>query len=119
MIRRDTELDTLLFLDGVTFVLDGLCWVKFVVTQVPVSAERPHGLAYSLTLHDEAGDRLLGFDNAHPVREGAGPGAQTRIEYDHKHQDSRVRFYIYRSAADLLADFWAAVDRVMQERGTP
>ncbi|MDR3745984.1 MAG: hypothetical protein P4K80_07645, partial [Acidobacteriaceae bacterium] len=72
MTIRDPSLDTLLLLDGETFVVeaDGKCWVKFVAKQVPVSPERPRGLDYSLTLHDEDGERLLGFDNAHAVREG-------------------------------------------------
>jgi hypothetical protein len=30
-------------------------------------------------LHDGNGERLLGFDNAHPIREVTGPGARTRI----------------------------------------
>ncbi len=83
---------------------------------MPVSPERPHGLTYSLTLHDEYGERLLGFDNAHPIRENAGPGARTRIEYDHRHSGDRVRFYEYADAATLLADFWTEVETIMQRR---
>ena len=35
-----------MLLDGESFVADadGKCWVKFVVKQVAVSPERPHGL---------------------------------------------------------------------------
>jgi hypothetical protein len=115
---RDPYLDTLLLLNGESFVADanGKCWVKFVVKQVPVSQERPHGLDYSLTLHDEDGERLLGFDNAHAVREGSGPGGRTRIEYDHKHSGKRVRFYVYADAATLLADFWTEVESILQKR---
>ncbi len=118
MLVRDPSLDTLLLLDGESFVVEanGKCWVKFVVKHVPVSQERPHGLDYSLTLHDGDGQRLLGFDNAHAVREGSGPGARTRIEYDHKHSGARVRFYIYGDAATLLADFWTEVEAILQKR---
>jgi hypothetical protein len=35
--------------------------------RVPASAEKPHGLDYSLTLHGPDGEWLVGFDNAHPV----------------------------------------------------
>jgi len=42
-------------------------WVRFVVARVPVSPEKPHGIDYSLTLHGPYGERLVGFDNAHPV----------------------------------------------------
>jgi hypothetical protein len=46
------SLDTLLLLDGETFAVEGNFWVKFEVKRVPASAEKPHGLDYSLTLHD-------------------------------------------------------------------
>ena len=113
---KDHSLDTLLDLDGDSYVLDGLYWVKFEAKRVPVSSEKPHGLDYSLTLHDDRGARLLGYDNAHGIREGPGPGTRTRIEYDHKHKGHRVRFYGYIDAATLLADFWTDVDAILQER---
>lgn len=61
---------------------------------------------------------MLGFDNAHPIREGSGPGARTRIEYDHQHKGARVRFYDYLNAEALLTDFWNEVDRILKERST-
>jgi hypothetical protein len=117
-MRHDPTLDTLLYLDGVSYVVEaeGACWVKFVVKRVPATPERPHGLDYSLTLHDSDGERLLGFDNAHAVQEVSGPGARTRIEHDHKHRGKRVRFYTYSDAATLLADFWKEVNRILDER---
>lgn len=59
---------------------EGGHWVKFVVTRVPASPEKPHGLDYSLTRHGPLGERLVGFDNAHQVRprqarRAAGPSA--------------------------------------------
>jgi hypothetical protein len=72
---RDPSLGTLLLLDGERFIVESGCWVKFEVKQVPTSVEKPHGLEYSLTLHDSENERLLGFDNAHPIRQGSGPGA--------------------------------------------
>ena len=120
MTDRDSSLDNLLFLDEERFVVDadGKCWVKFEVKQCPATPERPHGLKYSLTLHDEDGERLLGFDNAHAVREGCGPRGRTRIEYDHKHSGEQVRFYVYEDAATLLADFWAEVETILQKRSS-
>jgi len=52
-------------------------WVRFVVRRVPTTEQKPHGLDYSLTLHDADGERLVGFDNSHPVRQGSGPGSKT------------------------------------------
>jgi hypothetical protein len=42
---RDPTLDVLLDLDGQVLVVDseGGHWVRFVVTRVPVSPEKPHG----------------------------------------------------------------------------
>jgi len=73
---RDRSLDTLLDLDGQIFVVDpnGKHWVKFTVQRVDPSPERPHGVRYSLTLHADSGERLVGFDNAHAVQPTAGPG---------------------------------------------
>jgi hypothetical protein len=116
-VGTDHSLDTLLLLDGETFVVEAAFWVKFVVKRVPTSSEKPHGLDYSLTLHDGDNQRLVGFDNAHSITEGTGPGARTRIEYDHKHKGERVRFYIYADAATLLGDFWTEVDQILKERG--
>jgi hypothetical protein len=118
MAKRDASLDALLLLDGEIFFADeaGKHWVKFVVKQVPVTSEHRHGLSYSLTLHDESGVRLLGFDNAHAIREGTGPGARTRIEHDHRHSGEAMRFYDYRDAATLLADFWEQVELILDKR---
>lgn len=115
----DRELDVLLALDGVTFFVDaeGRYQVRFVVKRVDASAERPHGLVYSLTLHDENGERLVGFDNAHPIVGQSGPASRRRAVHDHRHRLRSVRPYDYRDAATLLADFWHEVDAVLKEKG--
>ncbi len=117
--KADHGLDTLLDLDGLIMVVDaaGKHWVKFVVKKVDPSPERPHGLSYSLTLHDETGARLVGFDNAHPVSTGSGPGKRTPKPHDHQHRIRTVKPYDYSDAATLLMAFWAEVDRVLQEKG--
>jgi hypothetical protein len=118
-MERDPSLDALLALDGQVFVIDPDAghWVRFAVRRVPATAARPHGLGYSLTLHGPAGDRLIGFDNAHQVRAGAGPGGRGGSTFDHKHRLRTVRPYGYRDAATLLEDFWAAVDALLREQG--
>lgn len=114
MARRDPSLDALLDLDGEVLVVDpeGRHWVRFVVTRVPVTSAKPHGLDYSLTLHGPSGARLVGFDNAHAL-ERQRPGDPQ----DHRHRIRSVRPYEYRDAGTLLADFWAVVDVVLRERG--
>ena len=116
---RDSGFDTLLDLDGVVLAVDEMGhWVKFVVHRTDVSPERPRGLGYSLTLHAPNGDRLVGFDNAHPVKTRRGLRSQQRPEYDHKHRLRSVGAYDYRDAATLLADFWSEVEIVLQEKDT-
>lgn len=119
MEPRDHSLDTLLELDGQVFVVDpgGRYWVKLMVKRVPVTPERPQGIRYSLTLHDESNARLVGFDNAHSLVRGSGPGGGARAGYDHRHRLATIRPYQYRDAATLLADFWAEVDAVLREKG--
>ena len=108
-------LDTLLDLDGQVLVVapDGGHWVRFVVTRVTASPDKPHGLDYSFTLHGPEGERLVGFDNAHPV-----VGRTKRGDpQDHRHRLKTIRPYEYQDAATLLADFWAEVDAVLKQRG--
>ena len=111
-MKRDPSLDALLDLDGQVLVVDpeGDHWVRFVVRRVPASEARPHGLDYTLSLHDASGERLVGFDNAHGVRERAGPGGGKRRARDHRHRLKTVRPYDYKDAATLLADFWTDVE---------
>ena len=111
---HDPSLDTLLDLDGQVLVVDpdGKHWVRFVVTRIAVSPEKPHRLDYSLTLHGPEGERLVGFDNAHPVRRQKRGDPQ-----DHRHRLKTIRSYEYQDAATLLADFWTEVDAVLKERG--
>jgi len=117
--KKDRGLDTLLELDGQIMVVDstGKHWVKFIVKKVDPSPERPHGLSYSLTLHDETGARLVGFDNAHPVSAGSGPGKRTPKQHDHKHRVRTVKPYEYTDAVSLVTDFWTEVDKVLKEKG--
>jgi hypothetical protein len=118
-MERDSSLDALLGLDGQVYVIDsdtGL-WVRFVVRHVPVTEAKPHGLDYALTMHRRDGERLVGFDNAHPIRRQAGPAGRARGAQDHKHRLKTVRPYEYQDAATLLADFWAEVEAVCREMG--
>lgn len=93
--------------------------MKFEVRQVAVTAERPHGLDYSLTLHGKDNERLVGFDNAHAARNSAGPGGKRQEAFDHKHRLRTIRPYEYKDAASLLTDFWNEVDAVLKTRGAP
>jgi len=111
---EDRSLGQLVELDGEIFDVsnDGLYWVKFEVHEVEASSSRPHGLAYSLTLHGPNDQRLVGFDTAHPVRPKKRGDQQ-----DHLHVGEHTRPYLYRTAGGLLEDFWATVESVLRKRG--
>jgi len=54
-----------------TLDLDQLTWAEAFPdgsVRLPMSRHAPHGIRYSLTLHDKYGARVLGYDNAHAVK---------------------------------------------------
>ena len=59
------DLENLLNLDGEVFPMDSGYWVKFDVKRVGVSISIPHGIKYSLSLHNKRNNRVVGYDNAH------------------------------------------------------
>ena len=116
--EQDRSLAALLDLHGlVLYVHEEGYQVRFKVVPTSPSVNKPHGLNYSLTLHAPNGERLVGFDNAHAVSGGTGPGSKKIRQYDHRHRLHLVQPYEYTDAASLLADFWFEVDAVLNERG--
>ena len=51
--------------------------VRFAARRIKPTKGRPYGVKYSLTLHDPAGRRIYGIDNAHAPRRQA--------VFDHHH----------------------------------
>ena len=117
MSGRDHSLDALLDLHGQSFVVDERGHVaRFVVRRTDVTEARPHGLSYSLTLHDRTGRRMIGFDNAHAVeRTGGKFVAQPRV-YDHVHRGvgDEGRPYEFVNPGKLVEDFWVEVERILK-----
>ncbi len=115
-----TGLEYLLGLDGnIEVQNDAGYWVKMEVASVPATAERPHGIRYSLTLHAPDNTRLIGFDNAHGVKPVGShfKHAGKRFPYDHRHRhplDEGV-LYEFDTVYQLVSDFYAEVDRVLKE----
>lgn len=113
------ELAWLLDFDGARYLFDQGYWVKIEVRRTEPTKERPHGLSYSLTLHDPDGIRLIGFDNAHAAPPLGGRYKAQPAEHDHWHrtESDKGRPYAFRSAPELLEDFFREVERVLGERG--
>jgi hypothetical protein len=87
--KRDTGLDSLLDLDGCIFEQENGFWVKIEARLIAVSVRAPHGIAYSLTLHNVFGNRVLGYDNAHAVKwPRKFKYAGRRQLHDHRHRSS-------------------------------
>lgn len=109
----DQGLKYLLELDGEVFPMDNGYWTKFEVRLIEPSNSIPHGVRYSLTLHDRRNERVLGYDNAHAVKVGKRKLLAERTEWDHKHKKTRIYPYEFISAGRLLEDFWNDVNRIM------
>lgn len=94
-------------------------WLKFDITRVEPSAERPHGLSYSFTLHAPQGTRLVGFDNAHdiPPRGARFKQRGTMSDHWHRTESDPGRPYVFKDAATLIDDVFNEVERVLGERG--
>lgn len=119
-MREDEGIDTLLDLDGDIYDQDGGYWIKIEARRVEPSAEIPHGVRYSLTLHAPNGKRILGYDNAHAaIPAGKFKYAGQVWAHDHKHRHARDKGELYRfqDAAQLLDDFFKDVDRTLKEAG--
>ena len=102
-------------LDGEVFPMDKGCWTKFEVKRVAPSSNIPHGIKYSLTLHDRHNRRIVGFDNAHAFKSKRKKFGARKVTWDHKHLQERISSYEYESAGQLLEDFWAAVEKILKD----
>jgi hypothetical protein len=101
-----------------SFCSPSMAAVKFEIKRVPPTPERPHGLRYSLTLHDPQSRRLIGFDNAHAVPAALARFRKRPSHFDHWHRHGReVRPYRFESVEQLLTDFESEVIRMLRDRG--
>lgn len=111
MDTKDHSLEYLIDLNGEIAEVGGGFWVKFNIRRIKVDKERPYGIKYSLTLHNEKGERVLGYDNAHASYEN-----KKRDEFDHIHKGERIKRYNYSSAEKLMEDFWKDVNKFLKDK---
>ena len=116
---EDPSVAYFLELDGSVHFVDEKCWyrVEIKAKRTDVTPERPHGLSYSLTLHNSDNERILGFDNAHPVPANKGPSGKKHKFHDHKHRYGTTRIYKFVDTGKLITDFYKAVDQILKEKG--
>ena len=86
-MKPDLGLENLIALDGTEYTEENGYWYKIEAMMVSPTIERPHGIKYNLTLHDNYNQRILGFDNAHAITIKEGGRYSGRIlKYDHIHK---------------------------------
>ena len=106
---KDAALQTLLELDGEIFPMENGYWTKIEANRVEPNEHIPHGVRYSLTLHDRNNSRIVGFDNAHAFKPRIKRYGGRKTTWDHKHKCEKTERYEYESASQLLEDFWKEV----------
>ena len=99
MVEVDHALAFLVSLDGQEFRMATGHTVKIAAHLVEATRNRPQGVKYSLTLHDQANRRIYGIDNAH--------GVSGQPAFDHRHTyGRRVVRYNYTDAAPMRPNCW-------------
>ncbi len=114
--KKDYGLETLLLLDGEIFPMDNGYWTKFEARKVIPSKNVPHGIKYSLTLHDKNNQRVIGFDNAHGIKSKKNKYIGKRTIWDHKHKMDIIEPYEFDNPGQLLEDFWNDVNRQIESK---
>lgn len=112
-LTRDTAIDALLDLHGSIIDQGGGYWIKLEAWKVDVSLRVPHGIRYSLTLHEPHGKRILGYDNAHGVKPPSQFKYAGRIlpqDHKHRHVSDKGVHYEFKDAQALINDFFRDVD---------
>jgi hypothetical protein len=117
--KRDHSSELLLDLDGLNFAQEGGFWIKYEVSALKKTSERPHGIKYPLTQHDPQGKRTFGIDNAHRPKKRRRPAAKsTRPKAaDHMRRDRREYTYEFDAAETLLVDFDKGVNAALKRQG--
>lgn len=112
----DHSLDVLLSLDGTEYTEANGYWYKISAKRTEPTKERPHGISYDLTLHDNNNLRILGFDNAHGIKVKKGGRFNGYIyAYDHVHKsiNDKGTLYEFVNAEQLLTDFFNDVNKII------
>jgi hypothetical protein len=113
----EAGLGYLLDLNGWVSEVGGGFWIKVCVYKTAATASVPHGISYSLTMHKPSGERVIGYDNAHPFSERRGLRRAAMPFADHRHYRDRIEPYSFVSAERLTEDFWHDVERFLREEG--
>ena len=117
-MKQDLGLEVLLSLNGTEYTEENGYWYKIEVYRIEPTKERPHGIRYNLTFHDNYNQRILGFDNAHAIKaKKPGHYSGTIISYDHMHCSIKDKGtpYEFKNAQQLLIDFLNEVNSILSK----
>ena len=106
-MREDHGIANLLDLHDQIIDQDGGYWVKIEAWEVQVSEAVPHGVRYSLTLHNPRGLRILGYDNAHG--------------FHHRHYMGKIEavaFVSFELTSKLFTSEWIKIASSLNAKGT-
>ena len=115
-MKPDIGLEILLSLDGTEYTEENGYWYKIEASKIEPTNERPHGIRYSLTLHDNYNQRILGYDNAHAVKSKKhGYYSGTILSYDHVHHSIKDKGtpYEFKNPQQLINDFLNEVNLIL------
>lgn len=117
-MNRDPAVDFLLDFSGAILEQENGYWIGIEARLVEVSSAIPHGIRYSLTLHDPFDKRILGYDNAHAIKQPKKfkhAGHSLAFDHKHRHQSDHGVPYAFTNAQQLLNDSWVDVNRLLRE----
>ncbi len=117
-MNEDPGIETLLDLHDQIIDQGGGYWIKIEAWRVEATQVIPHGVRYSLTLHEPYGRRILGYDNAHsakPPKKFKFAGRILPYDHRHRHVSDKGVPYEFKDTYQLLSDFFTEVDRVLLE----
>ncbi|WP_339058008.1 DUF6516 family protein [Candidatus Regiella endosymbiont of Tuberolachnus salignus] len=116
----DNGLDYLLSLHGTRVNRDDGYWWKIEAWMVKKTPFIPHGIRYSLTLHDKYNTRVFGIDNAHAIKLPKKGKYVGRVVYDHQHRTPSDKGYPYTFCSEfqLIEDFFTKIDEIINTRET-
>lgn len=114
MQPNDPCLEVLLDLDGMTYYYESGYWIKYEARKVEARPEIPHGVRYSLTLHNPDGLRIFGIDNAHAPNPLRKTYAVRTMRWDHQHHREGIVPFEFETIDQLFDEFERNVDDILQ-----
>lgn len=109
-----SELEFLLDMDGIVHFYENKYWYKINVKRIEASTERPHGIKYELTFHNQHNERIFGMDNAHFPEQNRYKARVLTYDHYHKTIDDKGTPYEFTTAYKLIEDFFTSIHKIME-----